>query len=141
VRVTWRVSPGARIRQVLVALQRLVNALGPESPATYPFLLPVLDYCTDIGQPEELMLLEDGLHTWLTALRNAVQPQPQLLALFPRLLAVMERSTGGEPPGGEGWWLLSVSAELLCRRKAQWLLFERHALAGKGGCKGYTSAN
>lgn len=49
---------------MLVTLQRLVHALGAESPATYPFLLPVLRLVTDPGQPDELNLLEDGLHLW-----------------------------------------------------------------------------
>ena len=46
------------------------------------------------AQPDELNLLEDGLHLWLIALRNAPQPQPQLLELFPNLMAAMEKSTG-----------------------------------------------
>ncbi len=36
--------------QVLLALQRVVNALGSESPACYPLLLPVLRLCTDPSQ-------------------------------------------------------------------------------------------
>ena len=36
--------------QVLVALQRLVNALGTDAPAAYPLLLPILQLCTDINQ-------------------------------------------------------------------------------------------
>lgn len=54
-----------------MALQRLVHALGPESPMTYPIVLPVLRLCTDPNQPDELNLLEDGMHLWLVALRNA----------------------------------------------------------------------
>lgn len=50
--------------QVLVALQRLVHALGAESPAAYPLVLPVLKLCTDPNQPDELNLLEDGLQLW-----------------------------------------------------------------------------
>ena len=80
--------------QVILALQRLVNALGSESPATYPVLLPALQYATDPGGPEALALLEDGLDTLLTALRCAPGPAPGLLALFPHLTAAMEQSTG-----------------------------------------------
>lgn len=36
--------------QVLLALQRLVNALGAESPSAYPLLIPVLQLCTDPNQ-------------------------------------------------------------------------------------------
>lgn len=53
--------------QVMVALQRLVVALGPQSPICYPILLPILQHSTDISQPDELNMLEDGLHvstTW-----------------------------------------------------------------------------
>jgi hypothetical protein len=78
---------------VLLALQEIVNILGPESTAAYGVLLPVLGLATDISQPDELNLLEDGLGLWLVALRNAPQPHPQLLQLFPNLHAVMARST------------------------------------------------
>jgi hypothetical protein len=44
-------------------------------------------------QPDELNLLEDGLQLWLVALRNAPCPHADLLALFPNLVAAMERST------------------------------------------------
>ncbi|KAK9844039.1 hypothetical protein WJX81_002691 [Elliptochloris bilobata] len=79
--------------QVLTALQRLLNVLGPESVACYPLLLPLLRYCTDIDQPEELNLLEDGLQLWLIALRNAPAPHPALLELLPHLAAIMDRQT------------------------------------------------
>lgn len=36
--------------QVLLALQRLVNALGPDSPGCYTLLLPILQQCTSIHQ-------------------------------------------------------------------------------------------
>ena len=80
--------------QVLSTLQRLVNALGTDSPTCYDLLLPILRHCTDINQPDELNLLEDGLQLWLIALRNAPTLQEPLLALFPNLAAVMERSPG-----------------------------------------------
>lgn len=38
------------VMQVLTALQRLVNVLGPDSAACHPLLLPLLRYCTDITQ-------------------------------------------------------------------------------------------
>ena len=80
--------------QVLLTLQRLVNALGTDSPRCYDLLLPILRHCTDINQPDELNLLEDGLQLWLIALRNAPTHQEPLLSLFPNLAAVMERSPG-----------------------------------------------
>jgi hypothetical protein len=46
------------------------------------------------SQQDALNLLEDGLQLWLVALRNAVAPEPQLLALFPNLAAALNQSTG-----------------------------------------------
>ena len=43
--------------QVLLAVQRLVNVLGPHSPALNPLLLPLLQYATDPDQPEALQLV------------------------------------------------------------------------------------
>ncbi|KAL4857594.1 Importin-11 [Chlorella vulgaris] len=92
----WQQAEGQSLlrMQVLVALQRLVHSLGPESPSTYPMLLPVLKLFTDPHQPDELNLLEDGLQLWLVALRHAPAPCTGLLGdLFPNLVAAMTRST------------------------------------------------
>jgi hypothetical protein len=44
--------------QVLLALQRLVNALGTESPSSYPVLVPILQISTDPNQvPSPTILL------------------------------------------------------------------------------------
>ena len=76
-------------------------------------------------QPDELNLLEDGLQLWLVALRNAPGPQPDLLALFPHLVAAMERSTEHIAVGmkiatscvllGECEWLMLYQVEKLAR--------------------------
>ena len=42
------------VMQVLTALQRLVNVLGPDSAACHPLLLPLLRYCTDIAQARRM---------------------------------------------------------------------------------------
>lgn len=92
----WQQAEGQSLLriQVLVTLQRLVHALGAESPATYPLVLPVLSMCTDPSQPDELNLLEDGLQLWLVTLRHAPAPHPGLLGdLFPHLVAAMGKST------------------------------------------------
>ena len=91
----WAAAEGHSLlrMQVLLALQRLVNALGAESPAAYPLVLPVLRICTDPGQPDELNLLEDGLQLWLITLRNAPAPELGLLDFFPNLVAAMAAST------------------------------------------------
>ena len=84
--------------QVILALQRLVLALGSDSPKTYSVLLPALQYATDPAAPEALALLEDGLDTLLAALRCAPEPALGLTALFPHLTAAMAQSTGEPPP-------------------------------------------
>ena len=42
-------QPGL-LAQVLMSLQRLVNALGMGCPSSYPFLIPILRLCTDPNQ-------------------------------------------------------------------------------------------
>lgn len=55
--------------QVLGTLARLVFALGPGSPGAYSLLVPALRAAlVPAGDPG---LLEDGLQTWLVALRCA----------------------------------------------------------------------
>lgn len=91
----WRGSEGQSLLriQVMVALQRLISALGPQSPVCYEFFFPILDYSTNINQPDELNMLEDGLQLWQTTLKNAPTITPQLLALFPHLVPVMDRNS------------------------------------------------
>uniref|UniRef100_A0A061R0T2 Importin-11-like isoform x1 n=1 Tax=Tetraselmis sp. GSL018 TaxID=582737 RepID=A0A061R0T2_9CHLO len=91
----WGHSEGNSLlrMQVMVALQSLLNVLGPESPSAYGVVLPILNSATDPANPEEANLLEDGLALWLVALRNAASPHPGLLGIFPNLHAVMARST------------------------------------------------
>ncbi|CAL8468538.1 g8078 [Coccomyxa elongata] len=91
----WQRAEGQSLLriQVLLSMQRLINALGTASPSCYPVLIPMVQVCTDPNQPDELNLLEDGLQLWLIALRNAPEPQPELLNIFPNLAVVMERST------------------------------------------------
>ncbi|MCO5560305.1 hypothetical protein L7F22_013917 [Adiantum nelumboides] len=91
----WQDSEGQSLLriQVMVALQRLISALGPQSTVCYDFLFPILDYSTNINQPDELNMLEDGLQLWQITLKHAPVISPQLLALFPHLVAVMDRNS------------------------------------------------
>ena len=91
----WESAEGQSLLriQVMLALQRLVHALGPECPIAYPVLFPVLHVATDPSQPDELNLMEDGLLLWLVALRHAPTPNSGLLAPLPHLLSAMETST------------------------------------------------
>eukprot|EP00250_Pteridium_aquilinum_P001245 c11455_g1_i1 orf=570-3623(-) len=91
----WRDSEGQSLLriQIMVALQRLISALGPQSPVCYEFLFPILDYSTNINQPDELNMLEDGLQLWQTTLKHAPAITPQILTLFPHLVPVMDRNS------------------------------------------------
>lgn len=59
----WEDSDGQSLLQiqVMLALQRLLVALGPKSPICYDILFPILQYSTDVNQPDELNMLEDGM--------------------------------------------------------------------------------
>lgn len=78
--------------QVMLALQRLLRALGSQSPLCYELLFPILQYSTDISQPDELNMLEDGMQLWKEAVRQAPVMSPQLMALFPNLVPIMMRN-------------------------------------------------
>ncbi|KAJ7540520.1 hypothetical protein O6H91_10G020100 [Diphasiastrum complanatum] len=90
----WQDSEGQSLLriQVIFALQRLVIALGPRSPLCYELLFPMLQYSTDVNQPDELNMLEDGLQLWQSTLKYAPSMVTQLLELFPHLVSGMERS-------------------------------------------------
>ena len=98
----WAAAEGQSLLriQIMVALQRLIHALGSASPSTYPVLLPVLSVAADPTQRDELNLLEDGLLLWLVALHHAPTYHPGLLAPLPHLLAIMEHSTEHIAVGG-----------------------------------------
>ncbi|GLC33673.1 hypothetical protein PLESTB_000102300 [Pleodorina starrii] len=82
----WEQAAGQSLLriQILEAVQRLLNLSGPDSPAMYPLVLPLLGYSLDMRQPEVSEgLLEDGLALWLVALRNApncCKPDPAAAA-------------------------------------------------------------
>eukprot|EP00850_Spirogloea_muscicola_P009002 SM000049S16773 [mRNA] locus=s49:579453:591318:+ [translate_table: standard] len=90
----WQESEGQSLLriQVMLALQRLVGALGNQCTITYLLLFPILHHSTDITLPDELNLLEDGMQLWLVTLRNAPTMVPQILSLFSHLVPVMERN-------------------------------------------------
>lgn len=59
----WQDSEGQSLLQiqVMLALSRLLVALGPRSSICYDILFPILQCSTDVNQPDELNMLEDGM--------------------------------------------------------------------------------
>ncbi|KAF3955669.1 hypothetical protein CMV_019131 [Castanea mollissima] len=88
----WEESSGESLLQIqlLIALRNFVVALGGQSPICYNMLLPILRRGIDINSPDEL--IEDSMLLWEATLSHAPSLVPQLLACFPCLVEIMERS-------------------------------------------------
>ncbi|OMO84989.1 hypothetical protein CCACVL1_10480 [Corchorus capsularis] len=92
--MVWEGSSGESLLQIqlLIALRNFVVALGHQSPICYGILLPILQKGIDINSPDELNLLEDSMLLWEATLNHAPAMVPQLLAYFPCLVEILERS-------------------------------------------------
>lgn len=90
----WEESSGESLLQIqlLIALRNFVVALGYQSPICYSMLLPILQKGIDINNPDEINLLEDSMQLWEATVSHAPSMVPQLLAYFPCLVEIMERS-------------------------------------------------
>ena len=60
------------------------------SEGLLPFLGPVLELSTDLGQDCHIYLLEDGLELWLTLLHNTAKPYDTLIRLLPRIPPLLQ---------------------------------------------------
>ncbi|KAF3450391.1 hypothetical protein FNV43_RR06471 [Rhamnella rubrinervis] len=90
----WEESSGESLLQIqlLIAFKNFVVALGYQSPICYNILLPILHKGIDINSPDHLNLLEDSMLLWEATLSHAPSMVSQLLAYFPCLVEIMERS-------------------------------------------------
>ncbi|KAH8484872.1 hypothetical protein H0E87_026586 [Populus deltoides] len=90
----WEEASGESLLQIqlLIALRNFVVELGYQSPTCYNVLLPILHGGIDINSPDILNLLEDGMLLWEATLSHAPAMEPRLLAYFPCLVEIMERS-------------------------------------------------
>ncbi|CAN7010378.1 hypothetical protein IGI04_011703 [Brassica rapa subsp. trilocularis] len=90
----WEESYGESLLQIqlLVALRSFVIALAYQSPICYSILLPILQKGIDINSPDALNLLEDSMALWETTLSYAPMMVPQLLACFPYMVDIIEKS-------------------------------------------------
>lgn len=79
--------------QIMLALQRLVHALGKHSEMTYPVTIPILQATINISCAESYNTLEDGILLWIVLLRHAEWPHPDLINPLSGLLDAMTGST------------------------------------------------
>lgn len=75
---------------ILTTLICLVQGLGTLSSNLYPFLIPVIQFSTDVSQPPHVYLLEDGLDLWFETVQNATSMTPDLLKLFSNMPPLLE---------------------------------------------------
>jgi hypothetical protein len=79
--------------QIMLALQRLVHALGKHSEIAYPVTIPILLTTINVSGPESCNTLEDGILLWIVVLRHAHWAHPDLLNPLSGLLDAMTAST------------------------------------------------
>ncbi|XP_038076376.1 importin-11-like [Patiria miniata] len=75
---------------ILSTLVHLVQGLGTLSVQLYPFLLPIIQFSTDVSQPPHVYLLDDGIDLWYETIQNAPTMTKELLQLFGNMPALLE---------------------------------------------------
>lgn len=78
---------------VVATLVPLVAALGPDNDSLAAFLLPVVATATDLDNDAHVYLLEDGIDLWMAVMENAAKMSPQLLQLWARVPALLDRTS------------------------------------------------
>eukprot|EP00890_Picochlorum_soloecismus_P003878 jgi/Picsp_1/4491/NSC_06712-R1_armadillo beta-catenin-like repeat-containing protein len=91
----WDASEGQSLLriQIMLALQRLVHALGKHSEMAYPVTIPILLETINVSGPESCNTLEDGILLWIVVLRHAEWAHPDLINPLSGLLDAMTGST------------------------------------------------
>ncbi|XP_019623720.1 PREDICTED: importin-11-like [Branchiostoma belcheri] len=75
---------------IITTLIHLVQGVGPLCMNLFPFLLPVIQFSTDVTQPPHVYLMEDGVDLWHVTLQSATSVTPELLQLFNNMPALLE---------------------------------------------------
>jgi hypothetical protein len=57
----------------------------------HSFLIPIINYSTDIKNPSSVYLLEEGLELWIITVQNSIKLTPELLNLFSNLKPLLDR--------------------------------------------------
>ncbi|GAB6031945.1 Importin-11 [Chamberlinius hualienensis] len=78
---------------ILSTLHHLVEGFGALSEDLHPFLVPVINFSTDVKQEPHVYLLEDGLELWNVTLENAHSIGDNMFILFNNLLPLLELSS------------------------------------------------
>uniref|UniRef100_A0A8C4NCP5 Importin-11 n=1 Tax=Eptatretus burgeri TaxID=7764 RepID=A0A8C4NCP5_EPTBU len=88
----WRQSEEHNMLRcaILSTLQNLVKGLGAQSMGLYAFLLPILQFSTDLNQLPHVYLLEDALDLWQMTLEHCQEAPPELLQLFHNMLPIID---------------------------------------------------
>jgi hypothetical protein len=78
---------------VVVASTNLTGSLGSRATEMHEFTVPMVQYCTDLSQPDHVYLMEDGLELWRVTIQNstAMGPADALLAAFANIRAILAR--------------------------------------------------
>eukprot|EP00058_Branchiostoma_floridae_P024325 XP_002609815.1 hypothetical protein BRAFLDRAFT_114481 [Branchiostoma floridae] len=75
---------------IITTLIHLVQGVGPLCMNLFPFLLPVIQFSTDVTQPPHVYLMEDGVDLWHITLQSSTSVTPELLQLFNNMPALLE---------------------------------------------------
>ncbi|KAG2386279.1 hypothetical protein C9374_002725 [Naegleria lovaniensis] len=78
--------------QVIAAISKIVKLLEHNSVILYDFLLPLIQYSTDIDQEEHLYFIEEGLDLWHITMQYAPEPTQGLMSLFPNIVKIFDHT-------------------------------------------------
>ncbi|RDD46374.1 Importin-11 [Trichoplax sp. H2] len=76
---------------ILCTLTVLIQALKSSSVQLYPFLLPVIQFSTDVEKPPHIYLIDDGMELWKMTLCHAPTLTNELLHLFQNMQQLLEK--------------------------------------------------
>ncbi|XP_048738332.2 importin-11-like [Ostrea edulis] len=78
---------------ILTTLVHLVQGFRSTCTSMFDFLLPVIQFSTDVTQDQHVYLAEDGLDLWLETVRNSPSPNDHLLQLYRNMPGLLESGT------------------------------------------------
>jgi len=91
----WSKSEGKNLLRVALMelASSVIEVLGEKSESFHPFVLPLIKYCTDVNNKQELnYFLDHGLNLWIHTLRNAKTSTPDVLVPAQNLFSIMQNS-------------------------------------------------